>query len=113
VSTASHEPAQALMPLSGGPESGATVYTVIGCLLAVIDHKVSEEELLSGTLADAGVESWAFTAFLAGVEAEFGFEWDYDVPIEVFQSVQSIAEYVDRVKDDRVKNDPVKNAPGA
>jgi nucleoside-diphosphate-sugar epimerase len=88
VSTASPEPAQI----------DATTSEVIRCLLAVIDHTVSEEELLSSTLADIGVGSWTFTAFLARVEAEFGINWDYDVPSGVFQSVQTIASYLDSVK---------------
>ena len=88
MSAASPEPAQV----------SVTAYGVIRCLLAVIEHNVPEDELLSSTLADVGVESWAFTAFLARVEKEFGIEWDYDVPLEVFQSVQTIASYIDSVK---------------
>ena len=78
--------------------SSVTTYEVMRCLLAVIDHKVSEDEILSSTLADVGVESWAFTAFLARVEEECGIKWDYDVPLDVFQSVQTIAKYIDSVK---------------
>ena len=77
---------------------GTTTDGVIRCLLAVLDHKVSTDELLSNTLADVGVESWAFTAFLARVEGEFGITWDYDVPLEVFQSVQTIASYIDSLQ---------------
>jgi hypothetical protein len=83
------------------PESAqidTTAHEVIRCLLAVIDHNVSEDELLSNTLADIGVGSWTFTAFLARIEEEFGIKWDYDVPSSVFQSVQTIAEYLDSVK---------------
>lgn len=83
------------------PESAqisVTTYEVIRCLLAAIDHKISEDELLSSTLADVGVESWAFTAFLARVEEEFGIKWDYDVPLDVFQSVRTIANYIDSVR---------------
>jgi nucleoside-diphosphate-sugar epimerase len=75
-----------------------TTAEVIRCLQAVIDYKVSEEELLSSTLADIGVGSWTFTAFLARVEAEFGISWGYDVPSGVFQSVQTIASYLDSAK---------------
>jgi nucleoside-diphosphate-sugar epimerase/acyl carrier protein len=88
VSATSPEPAQI----------SVTTYEVIRCLLAVIDHKVSEDELLSSTLADVGVESWAFTAFLARVEKEFGIKWDYDVPLDVFRSVRTIANYIDSVR---------------
>jgi nucleoside-diphosphate-sugar epimerase len=88
VSTISPEPTQV----------GATTYEVIRCLLAVIDHDVSEAELLSSALVEVGVESWAFTAFLARVEKEFDIKWDYDVPLEVFQSVQTIANYIDSVR---------------
>ncbi len=82
----------------GQGRAGPTAYGVIACLLAVIEHPVPVDELLTSTLADVGVESWAFTAFLARVEQEFGIAWDYDVPLEVFQTVQSIADYVDAVK---------------
>jgi hypothetical protein len=75
-----------------------TTAEVIRCLQAVIDYQVPEEELLSSTLADIGVGSWTFTAFLARVEAEFGISWDYDVPSGVFQSVQTIASYLDSAK---------------
>jgi acyl carrier protein len=83
------------------PESAqisVTTNEVIQCLLAVIDHTVSEDEILSSTLADIGVGSWTFTAFLARIEEEFGIKWNYDVPSDVFQSVQTIADHLDSVK---------------
>lgn len=85
----------------GPAQASATVYAVIRCLLAAISHPVPVDELLASTIADVGVESWAFTAFLARVEAEFGIEWDYDVPLDVFRSVQTIADYIDFLKSER------------
>jgi hypothetical protein len=61
----------------------------------VLQHEVPLEEALSRPLAQIGVESWAFTALLVRIERDLGVVWDFDVPVEVFDSVGSIARYIE------------------
>jgi len=72
-----------------------TALAVAQCLLSVLRHQVSLDEVLTKPLAQIGVESWAFTAFLVRIEEEFGVVWDFDVPAETFDSVESIARYIE------------------
>jgi len=73
----------------------STAVAVAECLLSVVRHELTLDEALAHPLAQIGVESWAFTAFLARLEQELGVVWDFDVPVEVFDSVDSIARYIE------------------
>lgn len=76
-----------------------TPRAVAVCLLDVLNHNVSVDEVLTESLADVGVESWAFTAFLSRLEREFDFHWDYGTEPDVFVSVHAITAYLnDRLK---------------
>lgn len=75
--------------------AGPTDVAVAECLLSVLRHEVTLDEALSRPLAQIGVESWAFTAFLVRIEKEFGVVWDFDVPADTFDSVESIARYIE------------------
>jgi acyl carrier protein len=79
-------------------DTESTALAVAKCLLSVVRHDVRLDEVLTKTLADVGVESWAFTAFLAQIERTFGIEWDYDVPPATFESVRTIATYLEAAK---------------
>ncbi|WP_028049562.1 acyl carrier protein [Cellulomonas sp. URHD0024] len=74
-----------------------TDLAVAQCLMSVLRHDVGLDELLEHSLAEIGVESWAFTAFLARLEEQFGIEWDFDVAAETFDSVRTIAHHLDQV----------------
>jgi acyl carrier protein len=79
------------------PTTTSTDQTVARTLMSVLQNRLELAEVLDHTLAELGVESWAFTAFLARLEEEFDMEWDFDVPAETFDSVRTIADHLDRV----------------
>ncbi|GHD35667.1 alpha/beta fold hydrolase [Nocardiopsis kunsanensis] len=64
----------------------------------ILEHEVSMEDLKTMPLADIGVESWAFTAFLSQLEATFSFQWDFDAPAEFFESADTIANHISATK---------------
>lgn len=80
-----------------GSARAVSVEGVAAVLAGVLEHDVPMKELMTQDLADVGVESWAFTAFLARLEEVFQFTWDFDVPAETFASCQTIAEHMAEV----------------
>lgn len=76
-------------------ESGrVSTENVSWVLRDVLEHDVPMNDLMTKSLADLGVESWAFTAFLARLEAVFSFRWDFDAPAEIFENTTSIAQHI-------------------
>ncbi|MFF2654623.1 alpha/beta fold hydrolase [Streptomyces sp. NPDC058045] len=75
------------------------VVAKLGELLRIIvadRTDLPESGLASTPLSSIGLESWAFTQLLGHVEEAFGMEWDMDVPTEVFDSLDTMADYLRR-----------------
>ncbi|MEB4613738.1 alpha/beta fold hydrolase [Leucobacter sp. M11] len=81
-------------PSTLGGAIGPSTEDVALVLAEVLEHKIALEVLKEKSLADIGVESWAFTAFLARLEDAFHFQWDFDAAAEVFMSSATIAEHI-------------------